>query len=108
MGVLIGSAVIPIAYCLVWSKCTAVGAITGAVSGFCLAIMSWLVTAKCLEGELTLHSTGAEPTPIPFCCTPFNGLSFQILLFLPLLSLLEVCGSFFLPVGCAQTSRACL
>lgn len=81
MGVLIGSAVIPIAYCLIWSKCTAVGAITGAVSGFCLAIMSWLVTAKCLEGELTLHSTGAQPTPIPFCCTPINGL---FLLFLPL------------------------
>ncbi|EIE20547.1 urea active transporter-like protein [Coccomyxa subellipsoidea C-169] len=60
MGVLIGSAVIPIAYCLVWSKCTATAAITGAVSGICLAIMSWLISAKTLEGELTLYSTGQD------------------------------------------------
>ncbi len=61
MGVIIGSAVIPIAYCLVWSKCTATAAITGAVSGLCLAVMSWLVTAKCLYGEITLTSTGTHP-----------------------------------------------
>ncbi len=64
MGVLIGSAVIPIAYCLVWSKCTANAAIIGAVSGLCLAVMSWLVTAKCLYGELTLTTTGTHPLAI--------------------------------------------
>lgn len=61
MGVLIGSAVIPIAYCLVWSKCTAKAAIIGAVSGLCLAVMSWLVTAKTLYGEISLASTGTHP-----------------------------------------------
>lgn len=70
MGVLIGSAVIPIAYCLVWSKCTATAAITGAVSGICLAIMSWLIAAKTLEGELTLYSTGAHNPPPSACPDP--------------------------------------
>lgn len=67
MGVLIGSAVIPIAYCLCWSKCTAIGAITGAVSGLCLAIMSWLISAKTLEGEISLYSTGGN-NPRSSCC----------------------------------------
>lgn len=46
MGVLIGSAVCPIAMCLVWSKTNKWGAITGAVLGQWLGLASWLIFAK--------------------------------------------------------------
>lgn len=63
MGVLIGSAVIPIAYCLVWSKCTATAAITGAFSGQAAAIICWLISARYLEGPISVESTGENGHP---------------------------------------------
>ena len=46
MGVLIGSAVAPIALCLAWKKTNKWGAMCGAVFGQWLGLMSWLVFAK--------------------------------------------------------------
>ena len=46
MGVLIGSAVAPIAMCLCWKKANKYGAMTGAVLGQWLGLMSWVVFAK--------------------------------------------------------------
>jgi Na+/proline symporter len=45
MGVLVGSAVIPIALLLLWSKANAIGAMLGAVGGYILGVIVWLTTA---------------------------------------------------------------
>lgn len=58
MGVLIGSAVIPIAFMLLWSKANAFGAILGSVSGCVLGIVTWLSTAKIQYGRVDLDTTG--------------------------------------------------
>jgi|Transcript_7346 SSS family transporter len=60
MGVIIGSAVMPVAYCILWKKCTATGAITGAVVGQILAIITWISTAHGEFGEVSLASTGSN------------------------------------------------
>jgi Na+(H+)/acetate symporter ActP len=46
MGVVIGSAVIPIAFSITWAKCSTAGAVGGAVSGLVAAVITWLVVAK--------------------------------------------------------------
>jgi hypothetical protein len=51
-GIAIGGAVIPIYFCLTWSKCSAVGAMTGAISGLGLGVMSWMVVCKAYYGEV--------------------------------------------------------
>ncbi|KAJ4888703.1 Urea-proton symporter DUR3 [Raphanus sativus] len=58
MGVLIGSAVIPIAFMLLWSKANAIGAILGSISGCLLGIITWLSTAKIQYGRVDLVTTG--------------------------------------------------
>ncbi|CAH8390301.1 unnamed protein product [Eruca vesicaria subsp. sativa] len=58
MGVLIGSAVIPIAFMLLWRKANAFGAILGSISGCVLGIITWLSTAKIQYGRVDLDTTG--------------------------------------------------
>ncbi|XP_024022796.1 urea-proton symporter DUR3 [Morus notabilis] len=58
MGVLIGSAVLPIAFMLLWRKANAVGAISGAISGCVLGIVTWLLVAKIEYGHVNLNTTG--------------------------------------------------
>ncbi|KAG5411240.1 hypothetical protein IGI04_007559 [Brassica rapa subsp. trilocularis] len=58
MGVLIGSAVIPIAFMLLWRKANAIGAILGSISGCVLGIVTWLSTAKIKYGRVDLDTTG--------------------------------------------------
>ncbi len=60
MGVVIGSAVFPIAFALTWAKCSAAGAISGALVGLCGAVITWTVTAKCLYEEVTIDTLGKE------------------------------------------------
>ena len=50
MGVILGSAVVPIALCITWSKANKWGCIGGAVVGFCAGIIAWLVTTSTLNG----------------------------------------------------------
>ena len=57
MGVLIGSAVIPIAFMLLWRKANAIGAILGSISGCVLGIVTWLSTAKIQYGRVDLDTT---------------------------------------------------
>jgi Na+/proline symporter len=67
MGVLLGSAVVPIALCVTWSKASKVGCIAGAVSGLVAGIIAWLVTTSQLNGEINV-----------VVCTfsyPFNSFS---------------------------------
>ena len=59
MGVIIGSAVCPIAFCMVWSKCTSTGAISGALVGLVAAVCGWLGYTKANYGAVNLTTTGA-------------------------------------------------
>jgi len=61
MGIVIGSAVFPIAASLTWAKCSAKAACISAVVTTPLAIMTWLITAARLNGGvLNLDTTGQD------------------------------------------------
>ena len=50
MGILIGSAVIPIALTIAWSRTTRAGAVTGALIGVMLALITWTGVASAESG----------------------------------------------------------
>lgn len=50
MGVILGSAVVPIALCVTWSKANKWGCILGSIAGFAAGIIAWLVTTSTLNG----------------------------------------------------------
>ncbi|KAF8505220.1 urea transporter [Gautieria morchelliformis] len=52
MGVILGSAVVPIALCVTWKKANKWGCIIGAIAGFVLGIMAWLVATATLNGGI--------------------------------------------------------
>lgn len=58
MGTLIGSAVIPIAFMLLWRKANAFGAILGTISGCILGVVTWLAVTKIEYGRIDLYTTG--------------------------------------------------
>ncbi|KVH91478.1 Sodium/solute symporter [Cynara cardunculus var. scolymus] len=58
MGVFIGSAVIPIAFMLLWRKANAFGAILGTTVGCLLGIITWLSVASVEYGRVNLDTTG--------------------------------------------------
>ncbi|KAK3183441.1 hypothetical protein Dsin_030727 [Dipteronia sinensis] len=58
MGVLIGSAVLPIAFMLLWRKANAIGAIAGTIIGCVLGITTWLSVTSIEYGRVTLDTTG--------------------------------------------------
>ena len=69
MGVLIGSAVIPIALCLMWKKTNKWGAIAGAVLGQWFGLVAWVVFAK------VWATVGLA---LGFCLVAFMGLLFDL------------------------------
>jgi len=61
MGIIIGSAVIPIALTILWKKTNRVAATLGAVIGLMVALSTWILTAVSLPdfgGEISLASLG--------------------------------------------------
>ena len=52
MGVLIGPAVLPIAFSITWDKCSALGAVAGALVGQCAGLTAWLVTTVALYDKV--------------------------------------------------------
>ena len=58
MGVLIGSAVLPIAFMLLWRKANALGAILGTVTGCILGVITWLSVTSIEYGQVNLDTTG--------------------------------------------------
>ncbi|KAL9242636.1 hypothetical protein vseg_016619 [Gypsophila vaccaria] len=58
MGVIIGSAVMPIAFLLLWRKANALGAILGSIIGCILGVVSWLIVTKIIYGRVNLDTTG--------------------------------------------------
>jgi urea-proton symporter len=59
MGVLIGSAVFPVAFSISWRKCSAAGAISGALGGLVLGLGSWLAYAG-FDGGVSVKNTGRD------------------------------------------------
>ncbi|KZO98314.1 urea transporter [Calocera viscosa TUFC12733] len=61
MGTFLGSAVVPIALCITWSKANKMGCIVGAVGGLALGVMSWLVaTAKLNDNVINVVTSGGN------------------------------------------------
>ncbi|KAI3703619.1 hypothetical protein L1987_73811 [Smallanthus sonchifolius] len=58
MGVFIGSAVVPIAFMLLWRKANAFGAILGTILGCVLGIITWLSVTSVEYGRVNLDTTG--------------------------------------------------
>lgn len=58
LGICIGSAVCPIAACILWDKTDGWVAILSAVVGFIGAVMTWLITAASLYDEVSEASLG--------------------------------------------------
>ncbi|MBI1662838.1 MAG: sodium/solute symporter [Nitrosopumilus sp.] len=58
MGVLIGSAVAPISFALLWKKTNKFAATSAAVIGLACGVFSWIFVANSIYGEITLASTG--------------------------------------------------
>jgi SSS family transporter len=58
MGILIGSAVIPISLSVVWNKTNKVAAVSAALIGLASGIIAWIITADILYGEVSIFSTG--------------------------------------------------
>jgi len=59
MGILIGSAVIPIALTITWSKTTRAGAVAGALVGVMLSLATWtMVAASEANGVVDIASLG--------------------------------------------------
>ncbi|KAI0002534.1 urea transporter [Russula compacta] len=61
MGVILGSAVVPIALCITWSHANKWGCIGGSVVGFVVGIIAWLVTTSSLNGGvINVTTTGGD------------------------------------------------
>ncbi|KAH7921519.1 urea transporter [Leucogyrophana mollusca] len=57
MGVILGSAVVPIALCITWRKANRTGCVVGSVIGFAAGVGAWLgVTAGCNAGVINVTS----------------------------------------------------
>ena len=63
MGILIGSAVVPIALIVSWKKTNRSPAILGSLLGLTAGICSWTTTTWLLYGQLSIITTG-EMTPL--------------------------------------------
>ena len=58
MGIVIGSAVIPLWNMMTWSKASGKGAVIAAWSGLVLAVIGWLVGAKIQSDAVTIDTLG--------------------------------------------------
>jgi SSS family transporter len=57
MGVLIGSAVVPISLAIMWKKTNKVAATTGAIAGLICGVSIWLVSAYTSYGTISVSTT---------------------------------------------------
>lgn len=61
MGVFLGSGVAPIALSITWTRANKWGCIGGAVAGFFLGLVAWLVTtAKLNNGVINVVTSGGD------------------------------------------------
>lgn len=74
MGVLIGSAVMPITLAMFWGRMNSYGMMSGAIGGSVCSLSTWLIVASTLDGGLSLflvntgnYSTRHNKPPGPQC-----------------------------------------
>jgi hypothetical protein len=60
MGVIIGSAVVPLWNMMTWKKASGTGAVIAAWSGLILALIGWLSAAHVQSGEITIETLGTN------------------------------------------------
>ena len=60
MGVVIGSAVIPLWNLMTWSKASGKGAVVAAWGGFVLAVAGWLIAAQVQSGSISVSTLGSN------------------------------------------------
>lgn len=60
MGIIVGPAVVPVFCATAWSKTNKMACLFATVTGLIFAITAWLVSAKYLEGEISIASTSAN------------------------------------------------
>lgn len=60
MGVVIGSAVIPLWNLMTWKKASGKGAVIAAWSGLVLAVIGWLIGAQVQSGEISINTLGSN------------------------------------------------
>ncbi|CAN0429384.1 unnamed protein product [Laminaria digitata] len=70
MGIIIGSAVVPVSMVLTWKKATANGAMAGAISGQICAIIAWLV--RVVSKKKTHRLPAPHFSPSPSCLLPLR------------------------------------
>jgi Na+/proline symporter len=58
MGIMIGSAVIPLWNMMTWKKASGTGAVISAWSGLVLAIATWLIACSIQSGSITIDNLG--------------------------------------------------
>jgi len=58
MGIVIGSAVIPLWNMMTWDKASGKGAVIAAWAGFILAVVIWLIAAAAKSGKVTIATLG--------------------------------------------------
>jgi hypothetical protein len=61
MGIVIGSAVIPLWNMMTWDKASGKGAIIAAWGGFVLALIAWFVGAAVESGAVNVNTLGSNP-----------------------------------------------
>merc|ERR1712045_36520 len=60
MGIVIGSAVIPLWNMMTWEKASGTGAVIAAWGGFGIAVISWFVAASVDSGSISVSTLGAN------------------------------------------------
>merc|ERR1719247_2404354 len=69
MGIVIGSAVVPLWYLLTWDKANAMGAVAGAWIGQITAIIVWIVVASVDQGAVNVSTLGTLNCQMGGCIT---------------------------------------
>lgn len=62
MGIVIGSAVIPLWNMMTWKKASGTGAVIAAWSGLILAVASWLIACSVQSGSISVDNLGKNET----------------------------------------------
>ena len=60
MGIMIGSAVAPLALMMTWDRLPGWGAMAAAWTGMALAFLVWIISAVAMEGSLTIATLGGN------------------------------------------------
>ncbi|GAA5836672.1 hypothetical protein JCM3766R1_006985 [Sporobolomyces carnicolor] len=63
-GIFVASAVLPIAYCIMWRKANKIACMTAALLGCALGVTAWLVTASALNGGSVTIATTQQDYPM--------------------------------------------